>query len=222
MENDIIIIPEFDGSKRLIMPRRKRQWHPNGYFHVIMRGNNRQRIFRTAQDMNHLLRAIDYARDFYPFTLLAYCIMNNHYHLLIRSPEVPLHKIMARINRRYSDYYSKKYHHVGRIYEKRYYSKEAYGPHAVLAVSSYIHRNPIDTKVPMVENLADYPYSSFPLYSSPGGVPPKWMDLELLPTLLPGGIDKTSTAYSMYCLLYRQQIEEDKKIQLLLSDDAYL
>lgn len=92
--------------------------------------------------------------------------MTNHYHLLIKSPDVPLDKIMARINRRFSDYYSKKYGHVGRIYEKRYYSKEAEGPFAVHAVSRYIHRNPIDTKKPLVEQLIDYPYSSFPLYCS--------------------------------------------------------
>lgn len=204
------------------MPRRKRHWYPSGYFHVIMRGNNRQWIFKNAEDMQQLLRAIDYARDLYSFTIVAFCIMNNHYHLLIRSPEVPLYKIMARINRRYSDYYAKKYHHVGRIYEKRYYSKEADGPHAILAVSSYIHRNPIDTKVPIVDNLIDYPYSSYPMYGDSNGPSSKWMDLDLLPTLLPIGIDQTRTAYSMYCLIYRQQIEEDKKIQLLLSDDANL
>jgi len=126
---------------------------------------------------------------------------------------------MARINRRYSDYYAKKYHHVGRIYQKRYYSKEAVGPHAILVVSSYIHRNPIDTKVPMVEKLIDYPYSSYPLYGASEPDQNKWMDLDLLPTLLPIGMDKTRIAYSMYCLLYRQQIEEDQKIKMLLEDE---
>ena len=112
----------------------------------------------------------------------------NHYHLLIKSPDVPLDKIMARINRRYSDYYSKKYLHVGRIYEKRYYSKEADGPFAVLAVSSYIHRNPIDTRKPMVEHLIDYPYSSFPMYGSEDLAPKSWIDLDLLLVLNHRGI----------------------------------
>lgn len=204
------------------MPRRKRNWHPAGWFHVIMRGNNRERIFRTPADMHAFLSAIDEAHNRYPFTIIAYCIMTNHYHLLIRSPEVPLDKIMARINRRYSDYYSKKYHHVGRIYEKRYYSKEADGPFALLAISSYIHRNPIDTKKPMVEHLVDYPYSSFPMYCSDDAASKSWMDLDLLPTFLPVGIEKTRHNYSLYCQLYRQATEEDKKINLLLSDDAWL
>ena len=204
------------------MPRRKRNWHPAGWFHVIMRGNNRQRIFTTHEDMLALFRTIDEARERYSFTIIAFCFMTNHYHLLIRSPEVPLDKIMARINRRYSDYYSKKYNHVGRIYEKRYYSKEADGPLALLAVSSYIHRNPIETKKPMVENLADYPYSSFPLYCSEEPSPKPWIELDLLPTFLPAGINQTRHNYSLYCQLYRQVIEEDKKIALLLSDAGWL
>jgi putative transposase len=102
------------------------------------------------------------------------------------------------------------------------YSKEAEGPFAVLAVSSYIHRNPIDTKKPMVEQLIDYPYSSFPMYCSEDPAPKAWIDLEFLPTLLPVGIDSSRHNYSLYCQLYRQATEEDKKLNLLLSDDAWL
>ena len=124
---------------------------------------------------------------------------------------------MARINRRYSNYYSKKYVHVGRIYEKHYHSKEAEGLFGVLAVSSYIHRNPFDTKKPMVEQLIDYPYSSYPMYGSEDPAPKSWMDLDLLPNLLPVGIEPSRHNYSLYCQLYRQATEEDKKLNLWLS-----
>ena len=206
----------------MMMSRRKRNWHPAGRFHIVMRGNNRSRIFCTPEDMAAFIAVIDECRERYRFTIIAYCVMTNHYHLLIKSPDVPLDKIMARINRRYSDYYSKKYLHVGRIYEKRYYSKEAEGPFAILAVSSYIHRNPIDTRKPMVENLIDYPYSSFPMYGSEDSSPKSWIDLDLLPTLLPVGLEPSRHNYSLYCQLYRQATEEDKKLNLLLSDDAWL
>ncbi|MDX1807361.1 MAG: transposase, partial [Paenisporosarcina sp.] len=101
-----------------MMSRRKRNWHPVGWFHIVMRGNNRSRIFCTPVDMAAFIAVIDECRERYRFTIIAYCVMTNHYNLLIKSPDVPLDKIMARINRRYSDYYSKKYLHVGRIYEK--------------------------------------------------------------------------------------------------------
>ena len=96
------------------MPRRKRNWHPNAYFHVVMRGNNRQNIFQTKEDVMQLMRSFEFAAEKDHFTMLAFCIMTNHYHLLIRSEYVDLAKVMARINRKYSDYYAKRYSHVGR------------------------------------------------------------------------------------------------------------
>ncbi|PID02480.1 hypothetical protein CSV67_09265 [Sporosarcina sp. P2] len=97
------------------MVRRKRNWQPNAYYHVVMRGNNRQNIFSTEEDTYHLTRCISYSHEKYTFSLIAFCIMTNHYHLLIRS-EDEMSKIMREVNRRYSDYYSKRYRHVGRIY----------------------------------------------------------------------------------------------------------
>jgi len=191
------------------MPRRKRNWHPNAYFHVVMRGNNRQNIFQTKEDVMQLMRSFEYAAEKDRYTMLAFCIMTNHYHLLIRSEYVDLAKVMARINRRYSDYYAKRYSHVGRIYEKRYFSKEADGPQAILAVSSYIHRNPIDTQVPMVEKLEDYPYSSFPSYADENGTSPSFLRTDIVANFLPHPFDKTNQAYCQYCLTYKQVVEED-------------
>lgn len=159
----------------------------------------------------NLMRAFNYTYSKYPFTLLAYCIMTNHYHLLIRS-EVDLSKVMAYINRRYSDYYSKRYQHVGRIYEKRYYSALVDGPNAILSVSNYIHRNPIETKIPLVENLEDYPYSSFPFYADEKKTPPRFLDTGFVAAYLPKEYEKSNQAYCHYCKVYRHDIEEDRRI----------
>lgn len=118
-----------------------------------MRGNNRQPIFGTHRDMLELMRIFQHAHDRYPFHLLAYCFMTNHYHLLMKTESVPLGKIMGHINRRYTASYSKRYNHVGRIYQRRYFSKEVKSYPGLLAVSKYIHRNPINTKEPLVNRL---------------------------------------------------------------------
>lgn len=182
------------------MSKRKRNWRPNAYYHVVMRGNNRQNIFSCEEDMYHLMRCISHAAERYRFVLVAFCIMTNHFHLLIRS-EDDLSNIMRQINRRYSDYYSKRYRHVGRIYQSRYFSKEVDTPQALLAVSRYIHRNPIETKIPMVENLADYPFSSFPFYNSDVLTLPEYMDVESILQYLPPPFKKTSKDYVAYCLV---------------------
>lgn len=189
------------------MARRRRYWNPYGYFHVTMRGNNRQAIFRTEEDKLNLMRAFEYAYEKYPFSMVAYCIMSNHYHLLIQS-EVELSSVMARINRRYSDYYAKNYDHVGRIYEKRYYSKLANGPRAILDISSYIHRNPIETSVRMVKSLEDYRHSSFPYYVDDNKTPPRFLCTDLVRTFLPKPFETTNHAYHLYCLSYKQEIEK--------------
>ena len=187
------------------MGRKRRYWNPFAYFHVTMRGNNRQPIFQTIEDKKNLMRAIEFAFDKYPFTMLAYCVMSNHYHLLIRS-EVELSKVMACINRRYSDYYARRYGHVGRIYEKRYFSKFAKGPNAIRDISSYIHRNPIDTTTPLVKKLHEYPYSSFPYYADDTKTPPRYLNTSLVATFLPKPFEQTNDAYCLYCLAYKQDI----------------
>ncbi|MGG0643108.1 transposase [Sporosarcina gallistercoris] len=82
--------------------------------------------------------------SFDPFTSVAFCIMSNHFHILMKSEE-DHSKIMKLINWRYSDYYLKLYRHVGRIYQRHYYSKQVCHPAALLIVSRYIHRNPVET-----------------------------------------------------------------------------
>ena len=188
---------------------KKREFNPHSYYHVIMRGNNRQAIFKTKEDMFELKRTLLHVHADYPFTMLAYCFMTNHYHFLLKPVRDPLDKIMQRINKRYSISYSKRYGHVGQIYQKRYYAQEVDSRLGLLTVSSYIHRNPIETKKPMVEKLELYPYSSYPLYFDEEKPAPAFLNRELLRELLPEPFEKTNTAYCIYCISYRQMAEED-------------
>ena len=181
------------------MARKNRVWNPQYFDHVIMRGNNRQEIFRTNADFNEFFRVLHYAYMKHPYQIVAYCIMTNHYHLLLRSPEVPLGKVMALINRRYSDYFKKRYGYSGYLYESRYFAKVAASPHSLLGVSRYIHRNPIETKVPMVNKMEDYQYSSFTLYHTEKPSPYIFLDLELLPSHLPPPYSKCRNGYRDYC-----------------------
>ncbi|MEK3935884.1 transposase [Sporosarcina sp. FSL W7-1349] len=192
--------------------RKQRKWNPKFFDHVVMRGNNRQDIFLDGRDVAAFFRVLHYTYEKYPFTIIAYCIMNNHYHLLIRSPEVQLSKVMAYINRRYSEMFKKKYQYTGHLYESRYFSVMVITPRSLLKVSRYIHRNPIDTKTPMVKRMEDYPYSSFYLYKNSSNAPYPFLDLEYLPTLLYKTHEKTSDAYCSYC-------EEEKDSEVPNSEE---
>ena len=199
------------------MARQKREWDPRMYYHVVMRGNNRQDIFKNEADMAEFFRVMHYSYMKQPFTLLAYCVMTNHYHLLIRSPEAPLGKVMGHINRRYSDYYKKKYQYSGYLYGSRYFAKCAEDPIGILAVSRYIHRNPIETALPMVNRMEDYPYSSYAFYSRNISSPYPFLYLELLPSLLSPGYGHSTEGYCRYCeeVDQRNLLEIPKLIQAL-------
>ncbi|WP_085132850.1 transposase [Sporosarcina ureae] len=198
------------------MARRKRNWRPNANYHVVMRGNNRQNIYNTEDDMWHLMRCIGHASIYYQFTIFAFCIMTNHYHILLQS-EDSLSKIMRHINRKYSDYYSKRYGYIGQLYQGRYYSKEVKSPYAMLAVSRYIHRNPITTKTPLVKHLADYPFSTFPYYHSSAPSPYPYLDTSKLPHCLPQPFEKTTEAYVHYCLMDIEDILNRQKSKDILE-----
>ena len=181
---------------------KRRHLNPKSYYHVIMRGNNRQPIFKTERDMFEILRAFGYVYDKYPFTILAYCFMTNHYHILIKPDRETdsLSKIMGLINRRYSHSFAKRYNYVGRLYQKRYLAKEVRSRQGLLAVSRYIHRNPINTKQPLVEQLELYPYSSYPFYFDETQPPPIFLNRDFLKKLLPPNFEKTNEAYCKYCM----------------------
>ncbi|WP_153721946.1 transposase [Sporosarcina cascadiensis] len=187
---------------------RKRNWRPNVYYHVIMRGNNRENIFKTPEDMYHMLRIISHAHQKFRFSMAAFCIMTNHHHLLIKT-EDELSRIMSHVNRRYSDYYSRHYNHVGRIYQQRYHPILIESPQGALAVSRYIHRNPIKTQTPMVNDLIDYPFSSFPVYAGRQVVGWDFLDTETLLSYMYPPAVASLQEYTDYCLA---ELEEEVEV----------
>lgn len=165
------------------MTKKRPAIQPTSYYHVVTRGNYRNNIFRSPADMRALLHAFLHVHQKHPFKVIAFCFMTNHYHLLIQTPDENLPKIMGMVNRRYAEYYRRKYRLVGRTYQKPYWSKEVKGSRALLDVSAYIHRNPIQTKIPMAGKLETYAFSSFPCYVNESKMNHTFLDLTHLPQL---------------------------------------
>ena len=146
------------------MGRKHRVWIPNAYHHIYTRGNNRQNIFRDEIDMIEVFRLLAMIHSDYPISICAFCIMTNHYHFLLKSETISISKIMSLFNKRYTDYYNRKYNHVGHVFQQRFNSSPLLFPQDLLQVSKYIHRNPINTKEKMVAKMEDYSYSSYQYY----------------------------------------------------------
>ncbi len=156
------------------MGRSKRSWSPNHFYHVVMRGNRRDALFREPTDFTTYLHILETVHDKAPFELASYCLMTNHLHLLIRSHNQPLSKVMSLLNKRYANYYNTRYRLTGHVYEKRYYSKIVDSKEGMLEVSRYIHLNPVEAR--MVRAPEQYPWSSYHYFlDHPTSLSPSYM-----------------------------------------------
>ncbi|MCM3118443.1 transposase [Neobacillus sp. MER 74] len=175
------------------MSREKRIWIPNRFYHIDCRGNRRDPLFRNATDFHAFLHILDQLHEKTPFEIASYCLMTNHYHLQIRSPEIPFSKLMSLLNKRYANYYNTKYRLTGHVYEKRYYDKVIEDKEGMLAVSRYIHLNPVEAK--MVKQPEYYPWSSFYLYRYQSTVPLRFMKMDCLLDYYEGTLEQKREKY---------------------------
>ena len=131
------------------MARKPRVEYDGAFYHVIVRGNQRQRTFHDDQDRISYLERLEHYRQRYGFRLFAYVLMSNHVHLLLETKSVPLSKIMQGIQFSYTQRYNRRHRKVGHLFQGRYKAilcdRDAY----LLELVRYIHLNPGRLKVPV-------------------------------------------------------------------------
>ncbi|MBI4681071.1 MAG: transposase [Nitrospirae bacterium] len=140
------------------MARKPRIEYEGAFYHVITRGNQRQKIFEDEKDYIKYLEILSRYKSLYKYRLYAYVLMNNHVHLLLETKDIPLSKIQQGINQSYTIYFNKKYNTLGHLFQGRYKAilcdKESY----LLSLIKYIHLNPVRAKA--VKAPEEYKWSS--------------------------------------------------------------
>jgi REP-associated tyrosine transposase len=140
------------------MARPLRLEFPGAFYHILVRGNQRQDIFVDDQDrVEYLDRLKRYKRE-RGFVLYAYVLMTNHIHLLIETGKTPISKIMQLINLTYTQYFNKKYGKVGHLFQGRYKSFLCDRDEYLLSLVRYVHLNPVRAK--LVKRPEEYRWSS--------------------------------------------------------------
>lgn len=146
------------------MGRKPRQLSETGLYHVIIRGNNKGRLFRDEADFDKFLKIASEYREKHPGSVHHYCLMANHVHLLIKSEDpIILSKYMHSVQRAYHHYYRKRYVHFGHLFQGRYRSFPVETEGYLLDCGRYIERNPV--RAGMVEDPKDWRYSSYGFYA---------------------------------------------------------
>lgn len=128
-------------------------------YHITSRGNARQAIFLNEEDFTDFLEILNSVVKRYNFLLHDYCLMNNHYHLLIETPEGNLSKGMRQLNGLYAQRFNQKHRRVGHLLQGRYQSILVDKENYLLELSRYIVLNPV--RAGMVKEPKDYRWSSY-------------------------------------------------------------
>jgi putative transposase len=144
------------------MARPLRIEYPGAVYHVITRGNNRQTIFHDDQDRTaYLEKLFHYCRE-KEVHLLCYCLLSNHVHLLLETPQGNLSQMMQAFQTSYTVSYNRRRRHTGHVFEQRYKAFLVDKDNYLLQVSRYIHLNPVAARI--VERPQDYRWSSYRAY----------------------------------------------------------
>lgn len=146
------------------MPRVARIKSSTGIYHIITRGINQQNIFSSDDDYERFLNTLIRYCQKSSCEIYAYCLMDNHIHLLLKEGLEPLATTMKRIGTSYVYYYNWQYNRKGHLFQDRYKSEPVEDDAYFLTVLRYIHLNPL--KAGIIDDLSSYPYSSYSEYTN--------------------------------------------------------
>ena len=146
------------------MSRQARQLSESGIYHVMLRGVNREIIFLEDADRQRFLLALGAARDASGCKVLAYCLMENHVHLVLRSGAEPIGSTVRRLGVRYVGWFNRKYDRVGHLFQDRFKSVPVDDDAHLITLLRYVWNNPVEAG--LVDEPDEYPWSSRPLQGS--------------------------------------------------------
>lgn len=178
----------------------------NHYYHIYNRGNNRQNIFLEQENYFYFLRKIKlyFSED---VEILSYCLMPNHYHILVYLKNNNFSQIMQKFTIAYTKAINKRFNRVGSLFQGSFKAINISTDEYLLHLSRYIHLNPV--KANLVKHPQDWQFSSYLEYIGlrKGNLPKTDKILSYFPNQLD---------YQNFCESY--QSEQDKIIKHLILE----
>jgi len=203
------------------MARPLRLEFPGALYHVTSRGNDREPIYVDDKDRNTFLLALDDVCRRYNWIIHAYCLMGNHYHLLVETPDGNLSIGMRQLNGVFTQRYNRRHRHAGHIFQGRYKSilvqKESY----LLELGRYIVLNPV--RAGMVKDVSDWKWSSYRIMTGQAESP-EWMHVSWLLSQFGNTKKEAYTAYARFVQdgTGRSSPLKDVQEQAFLGDNDFL
>jgi REP element-mobilizing transposase RayT len=192
------------------MARALRVEYPGARYHLMCRGNQSRNIFEHQEDTDLFIRTLGEMCIRNQAVVHAWCLMSNHYHLLLETPRGNLVDAMKWFQATFTQRYNARHQLWGHLFQGRYKAKiiDDEDDSYFRKISEYIHLNPADAGLVKVGELADYSWSSYPLYLKPSSQRPDWLHvLDVLHTVgLQNDSLRSRRAYQSYMDLRHQAV----------------
>ena len=143
------------------MVRPLRIEYPGAWYHVMNRGRPGESVFTGGKDYEAFLQE---SAEMFDLKVAAYCLMSNHYHLLVQTPTGNLSRVMRHINGVYTQRYNRRHKSDGLLFRGRYKSILVEEDSYLLELLRYIHKNPVRAQI--CKSVDDYPWTSHNGYIS--------------------------------------------------------
>ena len=141
------------------MAKREIEYKKGGFYHAFNRGTNRQPIFQNDGNYIFLLKKVKKYKRICQISLIAYVLMPNHFHFLIRQDgDIPVSRFMQRVFNSYTKAFNKQQNRSGSLFEGPYKAKEVKADDYVIGLCRYIHLNPINAG--LEKDLGSWPYTN--------------------------------------------------------------
>ncbi len=144
------------------MARRARLRGNSQIYHILLRGIGKQDIFIDDEDKNKIMQILKEKKQDNAFFIYAYCILDNHIHLVIREGSDDISRILKRAATSYASYFNKKYSKTGHVFQDRFKSETINDDACLRAVIRFIHKNPEKAGI---ASMDQYLWSSWPEYA---------------------------------------------------------
>lgn len=192
------------------MSRPLRIEYPGAWYHVMNRGRRREEVFLSRTDYESFLQVLQETSVGWNIKIAAYCLMPNHYHLLVNTPDGNISRCMRHVNGVYTQRFNRQHETDGQVFRGRYKSVLVEADSHLLEVLRYIHRNPI--RAGLVNSLADFFWSSHQGYVS-SAKKWDWLERDFLLSMLCAKKTGQRAAYQDFVSL--DESEEIERFYLL-------
>ncbi|MBQ0721376.1 MAG: transposase [Gammaproteobacteria bacterium] len=190
-------------------------------YHLTSRGDRREAIYDDDDDRLQWLETLARVCARFNWRVHAYCLMDNHYHLVVETAEGNLSKGMRQLNGVYTQYYNRRHGRAGHVFQGRYKAilvdKEAY----LLELSRYVVLNPVRAK--MVKRVANWPWSSYPAMVGEQPIA-EWLECDWLLSHFGKQRKRTREKYIDFVNegLVQPSIWGSLQKQIFLGDEAFI